>query len=390
MINSLSLKKNIFPTLYVATFLVAFHIFMVVYINSSFLNQFISEKTVGILYIIGSLATIVILIIIPTILRLFGNYITLVIFTVFEILILFSMAFVTKMFILLPIFTAHLVISQAILINIDIFFESLQEREVNTGSRRGIIMTIVNSALILSILFVSFVLKDSEFSKVYMISAMILIPFLFIILIKFRKFKDPIYENFKILDTIKKISASNPVRNIFMAQVFLKFFFSLMVVYMPIYLYNYIGFDWQKIFIIFTIMLLPFVLIEIPAGKIADKRLGEKELLSAGFIIMAVFTIAISFISIPSFLIWTTILFATRIGASLVEITTESYFFKHVKGKDANIISFFRMTSPIAYIVGPIVAILALQFISFQYTFLVLGIIMLFGLKYSFALKDTK
>jgi MFS family permease len=136
-------------------------------------------------------------------------------------------------------------------------------------------------------------------------------------------------------------------------------------------------------------MLLPFILIEIPAGKIADRWIGEKELLLAGFIIMALSTMVIPFIGTASFILWTTILFVTRIGASLVEIMTESYFFKHVKGDDANIISFFRMTRPLAYIAGPIAAIIALQFFPFQYIFLVLGIIMFLGLKYSLALKDT-
>jgi MFS family permease len=137
-------------------------------------------------------------------------------------------------------------------------------------------------------------------------------------------------------------------------------------------------------------MLLPFVLLEVPAGRIADKMWGEKELLSAGFIITALFTIIIPFLSAASFVLWTIILFATRTGASLIEITTESYFFKHVQGDDADVISFFRMTRPLAYIAGPISAMIALQFLQFQYIFLVLGIIMLFGLKYSLALKDTR
>ena len=163
-----------------------------------------------------------------------------------------------------------------------------------------------------------------------------------------------------------------------------------MVVYMPIHLHDHIGFDWPTISIIFTIMLLPFILFEIPAGRIADKWCGEKELLSAGFIVTALFTMVIPFILIPSFIIWTAILFMTRVGASVVEISTESYFFKHVEGNDADIISFFRMARPLAYIAGPIVAMIALNFLPFQYIFLVLGIIMFFGLKYSLALKDTR
>ena len=159
---------------------------------------------------------------------------------------------------------------------------------------------------------------------------------------------------------------------------------------MPIYLHEYVGFDWPTISIIFTIMLLPFILFEIPAGRAADKWCGEKELLSSGFIIIALFTMVIPFISIPSFIIWTAVLFVTRVGASIVEITTESYFFKHVQGDNADIISFFRMTHPFAYIAGPIIAIIALQLLPFQYIFLALGIIMFFGIYYALALEDTR
>ncbi|MDP6387794.1 MAG: MFS transporter [Candidatus Pacebacteria bacterium] len=382
-------KKNIFTAIYAVGFLSAFHVFIIVYINSSFLNQYISEEFVGMLYIIGSLITISTLTIIPYILRRFGNYLTLVTFTLFEILIILGMAFIKEAMIVIPLFIAHWVIFQIIFINIDIFLETYQKKESDTGSTRGIFLTIINSSLIFSILIVGLILTNEDYWKIYLISAGVLLPFLFIIFTKFRNFKDPVYENFKIWRTFKKFKADRNISNIFMAQFILKFFFSWMVVYMPIYLHDYIGFNWQQIAAIFFIMLLPFILIEIPAGKIADRWIGEKELLLAGFIIMALSTMVIPFIGTASFILWTTILFVTRIGASLVEIMTESYFFKHVKGDDANIISFFRMTRPLAYIAGPIAAIIALQFFPFQYIFLVLGIIMFLGLKYSLALKDT-
>lgn len=383
-------RKSPFITIYIATFLAAFHVFMMTYIHSSFLSQFISEKSVGILFAIGSLSSIAAFIVIPIILSRFGNYLTLIVLTIIEIFILLGLAFVKEASIILPLFVAHWVVFQMMFLNMDVFFESSQKKETDTGSKRGVVMTIINSSLIVSILIVGFILKDNEFWRVYLTSVGILIPFLILILFKFREFKDPVYENFKFINTIKRVRKNKAIKNIFTAQLFLKFFYSWMVVYMPIYLHDHIGFDWPTISIIFTIMLLPFILFEIPAGKAADKWWGEKELLSIGFVVMALFTIAIPFISIPSFILWAVILFFTRIGASMVEITTESYFFKHVQGDDADIISFFRMTRPFAYIAGPIAAIIALQFLPFQYIFLVLGIIMLFGLKYSFALKDTR
>ena len=175
-----------------------------------------------------------------------------------------------------------------------------------------------------------------------------------------------------------------------MAQFILRFFFAWMVIYMPIYLHVHIGFSWSEIGIMFAIMLLPFALLELPAGKIADRWLGEKEILSAGFLIAALFTILVSFITSNNFFIWTATLFMMRVGASLIEIMTESYFFKHVQGDDNNIISFFRITRPAAYIIGPIVASIALIFLDLRFIFIILGLILFSGLYYSFRIEDTK
>jgi MFS family permease len=77
-------------------------------------------------------------------------------------------------------------------------------------------------------------------------------------------------------------------------------------------------------------MLLPFVFVQFPLGRLADKKWGEKEILSLGFIIVAIATGLISFISGGSMILWMTILFITRIGAATIEIMCDTYFFKKV------------------------------------------------------------
>ena len=84
------------------------------------------------------------------------------------------------------------------------------------------------------------------------------------------------------------------------------------------------------------------------------------------------------------------ILFGTRIGASCVEVLTESYFFKKVDKSEAGEMSIFRNTYPVAYIVAPIIAGGILQFFPVQYLFLILGIIMLSGIFFIIPIQDTK
>jgi MFS family permease len=179
------------------------------------------------------------------------------------------------------------------------------------------------------------------------------------------------------------------IRKIFLSNIMLRFFYSWMVIYTPIYLHEHIGFSWGEIGLIFSIMLVPFVVLGSPLGKIADKYIGEKELLSLGFVIVAVSTAYLSFVDSSNFLVWALVLLVTRIGASMVDIMSETYFFKKIDGSDSNLLGFFRMTGPIAFIIGPLLATLVLPFVGIKYLFLVLGILMLWGLRYSLTLKDT-
>ncbi len=156
------------------------------------------------------------------------------------------------------------------------------------------------------------------------------------------------------------------------------------------YLRDYIGFSWTQIGLIFTLMLLPFVIFEVPVGEMADNKYGEKEFLTIGFIVMGLATLFISFITAQVLFIWAAVLFITRIGASFVEVSTESYFFKQVNQSKTDVISFFRVTRPISFIVAPILATISLQFIPFQYMFIVIGTLMIVGSHYSLALHDTR
>ena len=177
-----------------------------------------------------------------------------------------------------------------------------------------------------------------------------------------------------------------------MANLLLQIFYCWMTIYTPIYLHTNLGLSWAAVGVIFGIMLLPFVFIELPAGRLADSRLGEKEILSSGFIIMALTTLAMFFVTGTSILIWALILFSTRIGAAMVEIMCDVYFFKKVDDRNANLISFYRMARPAAYIVGPLLALVVLSLPNFglKELFLVLGFLMFFGLRFSLAIADTK
>lgn len=375
--------------IYILGFLFALHATLPIYINSSFLTLISAEKFVGIIYSIGSAATILSFFAIPFILRKFGGYKTAIFFVLLEALSLIALASLNSVSLLILFFITSLVAISIIGFTIDLFLESVSS-DNKTGKIRGVFLTSVNMAWIISPLITSFILTDSDYWKIYMAAGALLLPVLFIIKHNLKNFKDKNYNKIPFLITLKGIWASKDIRNVFMISFLMQFFFAWMVIYTPLYLHNQIGFDWGEIGILFSIMLLPYVLTELPLGKIADDKLGEKEIMSIGFIIMAISTGVISFLSNGNFFLWMAILFITRIGASMVEIMSETYFFKKTNASQMEIVSMFRTTKPLAYIIAPIGATILFSFIEFKYIFIVLGFLMFYGLRFSLALRDTK
>jgi MFS family permease len=165
-----------------------------------------------------------------------------------------------------------------------------------------------------------------------------------------------------------------------------------MVIYTPIYLHEHLGLAWDTIGLMFTIMLSAFVILQTPLGYLADRILGEKEILVGGFLVMGLSTLIFGTANLALFSLSgiAILLFITRIGASTIEVATESYFFKHIAQSDATCVGFFRNTYPIAYIIGPLLASALLQFIPIQSLFTILGIVCILGVFTVIKIKDTK
>ena len=358
-------------------------------INSSFLNQYTTENGVGLLYSIGSILTVFCFLFMSGVLRRIGNYRVTLILIILEGLAFLGIIYYQNFYLIAPLFIVSLVIVNLIIFTLDIFLENHSD-DIHTGGIRGIYLTVANAAWILSPMIAGVLVGENDYKKIYLGAVLLLIPFIYFLRENFRNFKDPNYDHLSIKGTLHIMFHNKDFYRISLSNILLNFFYAWMTIYMPIYLHQYIGFNWEEIGIIFTIMLLPFVIFEIPLGNLADRKLGEKEILSIGFVITAISTIAISFITIKNLWLWALILFITRVGAAMIEVMNETYFFKKVDGKSSSELSFFRITRPLAYIIAPLIAGLAFYFVGYKYSFIALGVIIFYGLRYSLTLKDTK
>jgi MFS family permease len=174
---------------------------------------------------------------------------------------------------------------------------------------------------------------------------------------------------------------------IIMVNFLLNFFYAIMVVYTPIYLSKHLGLTWPDIGIIFSVMLTPFVLLQLPFGLLCDK-IDEKEILIAGTIILATATALLSFITLPLLVLWAGGLFLTRVGASITEVASESFLFKRTGDKDLNVIALSRATYPVSCIIGPITGAIFTLFLPLQWIFLALALVIITGLYFIMPMSD--
>ncbi len=386
-------KRGGFNAFYTAMLLLSFHWATVLYINSSYLEQFVSNRMVGTLFVVSSLLTIFVFLYASPLLTRFGNVRLTVLLTLFEFCALLGMAYVTIPWVALTLFVVHQMVVPVLMFNLDIFMEELiGEKEGSTGGRRGLLLSIASLTGAFASLTMGKLVGTGvpNFALAYTASALILIPFLYIIVVQFRNFKDPLYPELRIMHGINTFWKHIDVRNVFFAHFLLQLFFAWMVIYTPVYLANVIGFNWEQIGIILFTGLMAYVLLEYLIGFIADTYIGEKEMMAFGFAVMAVATSWFIFLDNTSVIAWMIAMFMTRVGASFVETTTESYFFKHTQGKDANVIGLFRVTRPLSYVIGAVLGGVTLHYLPYELLFLTLGILMLPGLFFAMVLNDTK
>jgi MFS family permease len=416
MIHPLSFRRSALFVLYIVGFMFALRIALPSYINSSFvdgiliqenfgfiyklLSFFIKEvtpeKLVGLIYMVSSFLTILAFIIVPKIIQKIGNYYTILSLVFINIFALIGLSILNNPHYLILFFIINAISASIIGFCLDYFVE-YYSRDVETGRIRSFYLTATNIAWLFAPFAAARIAGEGDFQKVFFVSALIMSGVVLASVLILRNTKDSKYRHFNFKDTMKGIVKNKNISSIMITNFLLQIFYALMIIYMPIYLNQHLGFSFKEIGIAFTIMLLPFVFIQIPIGWIADKILGEKEFLITGFVVMAITTMSLSFITSTNFLVWGLMLFMTRVGAAIVEIMAETYFYKEITAGDSNLINIFKMTTSVAFVCATFATTVFLSCFDkggvgfgMKYIWIILGLLMLLGVKYSLAIKDTK
>jgi MFS family permease len=365
------------------------------YINSSFIASFVGERWVGLLYAGAYLLSLIAALNVHRIISVWGLRQTLTNLLAASLVALAGIIFFQTLPLGIAFLGLWLVISFLVTISLDLYLEHFSHDRV-TGAIRGLFLTLINLAWLLSPLLASRLNETYGFAAVYLVVALATFPLLLIALTQLRELSRRNYRRTAIWQTLRQLwrsrrgSGDSQIQRVLILDFLLNFFYATMVIYMPLYLHNHIGFAWGEIGIILTIMLLPFVLLDLWLGRLADELWGEKELMIAGIIIAGLATLLIPFITVANLWLWAALLFTTRVGAASLEIMKESYLFKRISSQDLNILLLSRSLYPLSYIVAPLLASLILWFAPYPLIFTILGLIVLLGLPAAWRLKDTR
>lgn len=386
----MSKSKNTFQLIYILGFFFALATGLPSYIMSSFLADYVGLNKVSLFLTMTTAINLVAIIFYPKFIKRFTNFRTMLLVVITTLVSLLLLGITQFIWSALILFIIQYIGLALLFINLDVALENISD-DRHTGRIRTKYLTVVNTAWVLSPLIMGQVVGVDNYPVIFMLAGFMLIIGLFVLYLQKNQISDHRYYYDRDLTKLYKIIFKNKdLLKIFYLRFVLSFFYCLMVLYVPIYLHQYLGFDWSVIGIIFTIMLLPFVIFQIPAGSVADKFWGEKEIMSFGFFIMFLTVLLVFAVGPVNAVMWALILFFSRVGAALVEAMIDSYFFKKIDSQDMDMIIIFRDLYPLGWLIGAAASFIILLLFPIQYIFFFLAFLILISLWPTLTIRDTK
>ncbi|MEI7749835.1 MAG: MFS transporter [Candidatus Moraniibacteriota bacterium] len=359
-----------------------------VYVLSSFFARVIGSDNVGIFYLVTFSVVFVSLWQLRAFIRRVGGSVR-----TFFLLILAAI-FTSAMLSVIPVgwpaailVMFLLVVTNLAWVSLDVVLEEFSEDGV-TGRVRGLHLTIMNAGIMLAPFFSTKVLEMADFSGIFFGITLGYAILLATAIVLLRNGRTPETADMEARSAWRKMLREPNLFHIYIVSFALEFFYVIMIIYTPIHL-RAIGFSWEDIGLMFTVMLLPFVLLQYPLGVLADKQFGEKEFLIMSLGLAFGVTVAVGLFSSASLFFWAVLLFLSRVGAAGIEVLRDAYFYKQIDGGDDDLIAFFRTARPAANIVGALLAIPLLAFFPLQSVFFLASVVLLVSIFSAFRLEDT-
>lgn len=360
--------------LFVGNFFFSMFTALIACILLPFLSGFMPAAYTGLIIALGGIVSISIFPFLPRFVQRYGAQQLTLIFALVEMIVLLGLAIVPNALtgILLVIIT--MAFQPFLSYQLDLLLEATTASREVTGRVRTVFLTAWNFGSLAAPLLVGALLVNSnEYNRIFLAATAALVPL--IVLFTARTLPKGVPPEVSHLrDTICAIARDRDLAAVTFGHFILYLFFIWVPFYVPVYLHNVLEIPWATLGWMFSIALVPYVLVEYPAGWVADRLLGDKEMMLAGFLIAGTALAALSLISpLSSTSLILCILLASRIGAALLESMTEGHFFRRVREQDIGSVSVFRGVWPLANVIAPIIGSAILFFGTYQSFFLLTG-----------------
>lgn len=385
------LKNRLLIVTYLMTFLYALHYAIPVYATSSYLHKFFSSSIVSAAYLVGSIFALFLSVHIAKSIKKYHTYRFTMGVTLLEILVVVLFGVVENAYLLLPLFVIHFALQALLFVSLNVFMESFSAH-ANVGSIRGLFLAVFHVGILISPVIGGYVLSVSTFAVLYILAALVLIPYLFLVHHYLGHIKDPAYHTIDLFDALRKTFKNKNLRAAVTAKFLVECFYAVMVIYSPVYLATlgiplttYLGF-------IIPVALIPLVILPYELGYLADTKYGEKEMMLIGLLTLTVTAFVCVLLTTSNVLIWALVLLISRIGASLVDTMAYTYYFKKIGPEDSSFTALFTNMTSMAVVVTGIVGIAVAPFLVErpQLMFVVLGCAIAWGVTVVLPMKDTR
>lgn len=382
------LNKNLIKYLYFCTFLLGVASAFILYLESDYFKIAFGSENITPFYILSYGITLVLMLNWHHLVRLVGKKRTFQISLAVKLALCFFLALLPPSIWSVWLLVLYITFTAISWLDMDILLETCSV-DRKTGKIRGLYLTIENAGYLAAPFFSGYLVSQYGFQAAFVVSFFVLLAVFAIMSSKVHAVDGCPVKNTNFFSFLAKIFVRKNIMKAYYVSFLLEFFYALMVIYTPLYLLN-LGFDWFQIGKIFTVMLLPFVFFQYPAGYLADTRFEEKDMMTVALFLLSISTIAVYFVNSNSVFVWAAILFATRIGASLIEILRDSYFYKRIDQRDVDITDFFRTVRPVAYIAGSLVAAPIVYAFNIKLIFILIGIVVFTGIPVSLSLASSR
>jgi MFS family permease len=389
-------KKKLLSIIYFSVVFYALHNFITYFIFSNYLSQYFNRFELSIIYTSSAFVSILISNFFGDLLKKFSNYKTLITILIIQIVATIFLAFSNSLSLFfISIFSAmHIIFSTLIWVSINIFIEEFSDHK-NIGSIRGTILTLYNIQAIIAPFLAAQFFRSVGYTGIFILSAMSLLPLIYITRHFFNNVKEPKYKHVNLFSSFKMVWNNKDIRGVIASSFALNTFYGAVNIYLIIYLTKtleiptllYIG-------IITPISVIPFILIPYKLGKYSDEIFGEKKAMIFGIILMSMTMVSIYFFNINSsnVVLWISILFTARLGATIAETENYAYFYKKVDERNAGLIALFQNMANIGFLFISLAGaiFIGLLDMNISYIFLISGLIGIISVFIIIRIRDTE